>query len=181
MFGGVQSAGPSEAWYCTSPEIELALLSNMPLIGGTLDLFKCFDQILRSLLYAVLRLAGLPDAIIVPFVLFQEYRIVYKSFGGTLGMGHKHDCGIPQGCHFSMVLIDLLLRPWMVQIGVYGAIARTLADDLLVLVSGPRVLSVFTHVVHLTMVHLHDFGGRIAPTKSKIFATIGDHRRWLQS
>ena len=69
----------------------------------------------------------------------------------------------------------------MVQVGELGTVARTLADDLLVLVSGHRVLHVFTHVFHLTMVHLHDLGGRIAPTKSKILAAVSDHRRWLQT
>ena len=60
-----------------------------------------------------------------------------------------------------------------------GAIARTLADDLLVIVTGHRVLHLFSHIFHLTMVHLHDLGGRIAPKKSKIFATVSEHRRWL--
>ena len=78
-----------------------------------------------------------------------------------------------------MVFIGLLLRPWMVQVSELGAIARTLADDLLVLVTGTRVLHVFAHVFHITMVHLHDLGGQIAPTKSKKTASISDHRQWL--
>ena len=60
-----------------------------------------------------------------------------------------------------------------------GAIARMLADDLLLLVRGSRALYGFAHIFHLTMVHLDDLGGRIAPHKSKIFATLGEHRAWL--
>ena len=37
------------------------------------------------------------------------------------------------------------------------------------------------HFSNFTMVPLHDLGGRIAPLKSKIFATVSDHRRWLQT
>ena len=105
--------------------------------------------------------------------------LIYNSFGGAIGQPNRHPAGIPQGCPFSMVFIGLLLRPWMTQVGDLGATAGTLADDLLVLVSGHRVLHVFTHVFHLTMVHLHDLGGRISAHKSKIFTTLGDHRSWL--
>ena len=64
-----------------------------------------------------------------------------------------------------MVFIALLLWPWMLQAQELGAIARTLADDLLLMVAGTRVLHVFSNAFHLTMVHLHDLGGRITPTK----------------
>ena len=81
----------------------------------------------------------------------------------------------------SRWLSALLLRPWMIQVQELGAIARTLADNLLVMVTGTRVLHVFSHVFHIITVHLHDLGGRIAPTKSKIFASISDHRRQLET
>ena len=63
MYGGIQGIGASEAWFATSIDIEWALASNTPLIGGALDLFKCFDQIMRPLLYAILRIAGLPTQV----------------------------------------------------------------------------------------------------------------------
>ena len=46
---------------------------------------------------------------------------------------------------------------------------------------GSRALHVFSHAFNATMEHLQDLGGRIAPTKSKIFATIAAHRQWLSS
>ena len=61
------------------------------------------------------------------------------------------------------------------------AVARTLADDLLLMVTGTRVLHVFSNAFHLTMVHLHDLGGRIAPNRSKIFANLTGHRIPLAS
>ena len=60
MFGGLPGVGAEEAWYQTSLDVEYSLIADVPLVGGALDLFKCFDQIMRPLLYAVLRIAGLP-------------------------------------------------------------------------------------------------------------------------
>ena len=105
-------------------------------MGGALDLFKCFDQVLRPLLYAVLRLAGLPEPVLMAYINYQEQIVIYNSFNGTIGKPHRHPAGIPQGCPFSMIFIALLLRPGGLQIRESGAIARTLADDLLVIVSG---------------------------------------------
>ena len=169
MFGGVQGVGAEEAWYSMAIDFEFAIVQGIPLVGGALDLFKCFDQVLRPLLYAVLRLAGLPEPVLVAYIYYEEQMVIYNSFNGTIGKPHRHPAGIPQGCPFSMIFIALLLRPWSLQISEFGATARTLADDLLVILSGSqKILTVFTHVFHLTMVHLHDLGGKIAPSKSKI-------------
>eukprot|EP00973_Karenia_brevis_P016016 2189874-Karenia_brevis.AAC.1 len=68
-----------------------------------------------------------------------------------------HRCGIPQGCPFSMMIIALLLRPWhlLTTLGLRRprptrdnhpsttdshVVPRSLADDLLILASGPYVL-----------------------------------------
>eukprot|EP00973_Karenia_brevis_P061621 8569134-Karenia_brevis.AAC.1 len=73
----------------------------------------------------------------------------------------------------------LLMRAWQLQMQRLGAIPRTLADDLLLLTKGRRALHLFAHAFSATMEHLQDIGGRIAPTKSKIFATMTAHRTWL--
>ena len=60
MYGGLQGAGADDAWYSTSLEVEHAMLHNLPLVGAIADFYKCFDQIIRGLLYALLTIAGLP-------------------------------------------------------------------------------------------------------------------------
>ena len=80
MFGGVQGIGADEAWYSTAVDVELAITQGTPHVGGALDLYKCFDQVLRPLLYAVLRLAGLPDPILVAYVNYQEQMVIYLAF-----------------------------------------------------------------------------------------------------
>ena len=50
----------------------------------------------------------------------------------TVGYGEEHirKRGTPQGCPFSMTLIPLLVRPWVLQVLRAGTTPRVLADDL---------------------------------------------------
>ena len=103
-----------------------------------------------------------------------------NSCGGALGAPHTRRCGIPKGYSLSMCFIALLLRPWILQMESIGAMARTLADDILLLTKGGRALNLFHEAFNLTMVHLHDLGGKVAPAKSLLFATCVRHRHWLR-
>ena len=142
MFGGLQGAGADDAWYSTSLEVEHALLHNLPLVGASADLYKCCDQIIRSLLHAILACAGLPTQILTAYVNFMESTLIHNSIGDSYGLGHKHRCGIPQGCPLSMVFVSILLRPWMLQMEELGAIPRTLAEDIMLLAKGSRALHI---------------------------------------
>eukprot|EP00973_Karenia_brevis_P021301 2929298-Karenia_brevis.AAC.1 len=59
--------------------------------------------------------------------------LIYNFISGSLGTPHKHKCGIPQGCPFSMVFISLYLRSWIQQMLSIHAEPRTLADDVLLM------------------------------------------------
>eukprot|EP00973_Karenia_brevis_P069399 9650728-Karenia_brevis.AAC.1 len=62
--------------------------------------------------------------------------------------------------------------------------ARTLADDLFLTTkidnATQHSLHIFARAFNMTMQHLQDLGGRIAPHKSKIIATTTAHREWLK-
>eukprot|EP00973_Karenia_brevis_P045649 6322247-Karenia_brevis.AAC.1 len=58
MFAGIQGRSAEDAWYLTSLDSEHSQVFNEEFIGGALDLYKCFDQIIRLLLYCVLLLAA---------------------------------------------------------------------------------------------------------------------------
>ena len=105
MFGGLPGVGADTGWYTTSLQTELAMLQNVPVVGGALDLFKCFDQVIRGLLYVLLLCSGLPATVVSAYSRFQEQTKVYNSIAGSLGQAHTHHCGIPQGCPLSMVFI----------------------------------------------------------------------------
>ena len=78
---------------------------NTPVVGGALDLYKCFDQVIRGLLYVLLLCSGVPASIVSAYSRFQEQSQIYNSISGALGQPHKHHCGIPQGCPLSMIFI----------------------------------------------------------------------------
>eukprot|EP00973_Karenia_brevis_P063293 8798217-Karenia_brevis.AAC.1 len=163
----------------TALEVEAAQLQKQAVVGGALDLFKCFDQIRRLLMYFILALAGLPPKVLTAYIGFQEHAKIYNSIAGALGTAHQHPCGIPQGCPLSMVFVSLLLRAWLVQMERLQTFPRTLADDVLLMTKGTRALNQFHHAFAITIQHLQDLGGRIAPNKSLTFATHAKHRHWL--
>eukprot|EP00973_Karenia_brevis_P018192 2498469-Karenia_brevis.AAC.1 len=45
MFAGRPGAGAQDAWYLAALDLEQAQVLDADYVGGTLDLFKCFDQI----------------------------------------------------------------------------------------------------------------------------------------
>ena len=114
-FGGITGAGAEDAWYGTSREEEHSLSFKLPFVAGVVDLMKCFDQIIRFPLYIMLHLAGLSHGVLAASVRFQENLEIRHIISDSVGVGHRHACGIPQGCPLSMVFISLLLRAWMQQ------------------------------------------------------------------
>ena len=143
-----------------------AQLRERPIVGGAFDLFKCFDQIVRLLLYPTLTLSGLPHGVFVGYMAFQPNLVVYNSMACALGGPHKHPCGIPLGCPLSVVfIIILLLRAWLAQMSILMASPRAMADDILLVVFGPRALNQFHHAFNQAVQHLQEIGGRIASSK----------------
>eukprot|EP00973_Karenia_brevis_P084253 11692159-Karenia_brevis.AAC.1 len=133
MHAGVPGSGADDAWFNTSLMLEDCYIQNIAAIGGSVDIFKCFDQIIRLLVYVILLLSGFPIKVLTAYINYQEQAQIYFSFAGHIGTPHKHLCGIPQGCPFSMMVIALLLRPWHLLAKAARVIPRALADDLLLL------------------------------------------------
>eukprot|EP00973_Karenia_brevis_P003732 515577-Karenia_brevis.AAC.1 len=168
MFAGVPGRSAEDAWYITSLEAEHAQVTTSDFLGGALDLYKCFDQVIRMLLYVVLLLAGLPHCVLSAYINYHENAFSYFVFNGMYGKAHRFVCGIPQGCPLSMLFIAILLRPWAKQIRVFSPQAkpRALADDILLLVVGPGALALFSQAFLITIQHLMDLGGGISAHKS---------------
>ena len=70
MFAGLPGRGASDAWYLAALEVELAQLEHNPLVGGALDLYRRFDQIVRPLLYASLVVAGCPTEVLTACIAY---------------------------------------------------------------------------------------------------------------
>ena len=63
----------------------------------------------------------------------------------------------------------------------FHATAQTLADDIRLLAKGSLALHSIQVAFEATMIHIADIGGKLAPAKSRVFATLSTHRSWLAS
>ena len=81
--------------------------------GGAVDIHKCFDQILRPVVYKVARLAGMPRPVLDAYERYQESLTIRNAVAGGLGEEYRKATSIPQGDPFSMMLVALIMRPWI--------------------------------------------------------------------
>ena len=59
VFAGVEGQGVADAAYETAISMELRTLRGDDCTGGATDIFKCFDQIVRPLVYKIMEEAGM--------------------------------------------------------------------------------------------------------------------------
>ena len=97
-------------------------------------------------------------------------------------MGHKYTkkCGIPQGCPLSMTFVALIMRAWLMQMRDMQVDAKVLADDVMVIAKGRRMLRQYTKALDYTHQYLQDMGAKVAPGKSYNFASTDLRRKWLK-
>ena len=170
MYAGIPGQGAEDAWWLTSIVLESAALAGKKLSGGAVDMLKCFDSINRTLAIMLLQAAGMPVGIITAYKSYHDNVVVYNSLAGGLGKPYHKRCSIPQGCPFSMLIIALMMRPWILISNIEGLVnARVLADDLLLLGIGANHLQAFIFAFSRTHEYLHDLGASISADKSFIF------------
>ena len=61
-----------------------------------------------------------------------------------------------------------------------GVEARVLADDIMIMTGGKRMLRRFGQALHMSHVYLIDIGARISPDKSFNFALSKAAADWLK-
>jgi hypothetical protein len=81
--------------------------------GGSIDIYKCFDQLNRTLLKRLATHAGMPTRVMEPYFRFIDNIGVRYQIGSTIGTAKVHRCSIPQGCPFSMTIVAVLMLPWV--------------------------------------------------------------------
>ena len=97
-----------------------------------------------------------------------------------MGTPYWRKCGIPQGCPFSMLMVALIMRPWIIIMRkITGVSAYILADDVLVIATGEDMVKNLAEAINKTHSYLHDMGAKVAPDKSYNFASTSTARRWL--
>ena len=110
IYAGVEGQGAADAAYETAVKMELCRLRGEPCTGGATDVYKCFDQIQRQLLYRIMEEAGMPARVREAYQSFQESLMVHNTIAGGIGKAYAKPTSIPQGDPFSMMLTSLLMR-----------------------------------------------------------------------
>ena len=88
---------------------------------------------------------------------------------------------IPQGDPFSMMLIALLLRPWVLKMRSLAAFPRVLADDIQLLATGPKHFETFEYAFSKTHTNLDDMGAQLAPTKCIVHSSDKVVSKYMQT
>ena len=81
----MKGKGHGDAAYATAIEIETCRLLGMQYTGGAADIFKCFDQIQRPIVYRIMQLAGSPRGVLKAYSTFQEALEIRNTVTGGLG------------------------------------------------------------------------------------------------
>ncbi len=58
IHAGTPGKGAFDGWHKTALDIEFARAHNLLVAGGSIDVYKCFDQINRSLIFKLAKEAG---------------------------------------------------------------------------------------------------------------------------
>ena len=91
---GLEGQGAADAAYETAVSMELSRLRGEACIVGAADVYKCFDQVQRKLLYKIMEEAGMPQMIRGAYQIFQENLEVHNTIAGGIGGGiqeaHEH-------------------------------------------------------------------------------------------
>ena len=181
MFAGVAGAGAEEGWYLTQLDFELKQATGADITAASIDVYKCFDQIVRPLVVALARAAGMPPSILSTYEAFQEKLVVHNQIGPTLGQPHQHRCSIPQGCPFSMALVALLMKPWLSYMRAHRVEPRVLADDLFMYASRMKHASATMQGMNLSRQFFADVGAKVADNKCFITSTCATTRAKLRT
>ena len=169
MYAGVEGRVADDAAYSTAVLMEWRKAHGVEHTGGAADIYKCFDQILRPLLYRILKEAGVPERVLGAYRRFLEALQVHNTVAGGIGWGsiresNEHPARRP---HVHDVT-TLLLRPWLMQMKGLGMQPRILADDLQIISTGTCHLERFDYAYSKAHEHFEDMGARIAPQKCTI-------------
>ena len=110
-------------------EPPLARLEDIDFGGGATDIYKAYDSVVRGLVYHALDTAGFPKGLASAYQRFMEALTFANKLSLGIGRWMRRRRSIPQGCPFSMTILALLLRPWILQARALGTVPRVLAVE----------------------------------------------------
>ena len=75
--------------------VEQCILKKEDFTGGAADVYKCFDQVQRPLMYEILRKGGMPEKVLSTYGKFIEELEVRNTVVGGVGTPYGRPTGIP--------------------------------------------------------------------------------------
>ena len=144
-----------------------------------MDIYKCFDQLNRQLIFRLALEAGMPRRILEPYMRYVDSLLIRYQVGCTIGACHSDICSLPQGCPFSMVMVALLMVPWVKQMRSIEVVPRVLADDLMFTASGSGHRARIIRAMQASKTFFVYIGAKVADQKCFTFATDASTRAML--
>ncbi|WP_353239581.1 hypothetical protein, partial [Limnohabitans sp.] len=191
MYAGVPGGGADMAWWHLSAVNEDIFHAGGDIAGATIDIYKCFDQIVPVLGQALWHLAGMPERVLLPYRSMMANVKVVNVLPQGAGTPYRRACSIPQGCPLSMMVLAIITRPWIMLMRSMQVMPRTLADDLMLCVTSDAspesdgeeadMVDTLVLAVDATLEFIHDMGGKPSPTKSAVLASSAAHRKRLRA
>jgi len=171
--------GAQCAWLKTAIRTEYLKHMLTDIAGGSIDIFKCFDQINRHIVWDLAKQAGMPIGVLTAYFEYIDNIQVKFQVGKTIGKAHHERCSIPQGCPFSMIIVALITRVWVKHIEKQNVEPRCLADDLLFVAGGSGHRARAITAMKQSRQFFIDMGAKVATNKCFMFATHANTRKFL--
>ena len=136
MFAGVPGKGAQQAWLTQALHAEFMRVSGRDYAEAAADIYKCFDQIVRQLLYLMMAITGVPLNLISTYARYHEGLGLRNTLVGGYGELYRRPRSLVQGCAISMTLVALVGRPWIFEMISRGVRPRLLADEFHITADG---------------------------------------------
>ena len=180
MLSAEPGLGAADGHYEVSLRIEQAITAAWQFGGGCTDLAQCFDRIMRELVVPLALFAGMPIDILVTYIRFLEGLRIYNAYATGLGTPRQRAICIPQGCPFSMRILAIITRPWIMLVRQSGVIPRIIADDLTILATKHDAVWKAAEALLDSYNFIIAFGGKVRVTKTWAFASDKAGRKVLK-
>ena len=136
MYAAGPGAGALDAHYILTLKTEYAKICASPFAGGSTDMDKCFDRVLREIIIPIAIKGSFPIKVATAYLVFNNNLRIHNQYLLGLGKTRQRNSTLLQGCPFSMNLLSMMMTPWCKQVEAHGGIPRVLADDLCTFYTG---------------------------------------------
>ena len=85
MYAGIKGRGADDAWMGTGLLIEEIEAKGQFCTGGAADVYKCFDQLNREVIYRMAELGGMPPRVLDAYRRYQEGLTARSGVADGLG------------------------------------------------------------------------------------------------